>query len=248
MYLSGLHRAKEEINNGRNIQKRFYIIFQFGNRLHNYGCIFFFSGLYFYTTCLYTKTSDMYYVFQSMFLVIMFVIPLFTMKLFSEERKQKTDQALLTSPISITRIVIGKYFSAIAMFAICLLIFVVFEIILAFIATPSVGVIFGNILGLLLLGSSLISIGIFVSSLTESQAVAALVTFAIEFVINILDSFASTVSNDFLKNLLLAFSFRTRYNNFALGLINLADMIFYLSVTALFLFLTIRVIDKRRWS
>ena len=56
---------------------------------------FFFSGLYFYTTCLYTKTSDMYYVFQSMFLVIMFVIPLFTMKLFSEERKQKTDQALL---------------------------------------------------------------------------------------------------------------------------------------------------------
>ena len=61
---------------------------------------FFFSGLYFYTTCLYTKTSDMYYVFQSMFLVIMFVIPLFTMKLFSEERKQKTDQALLTSPIS----------------------------------------------------------------------------------------------------------------------------------------------------
>ena len=209
---------------------------------------FFFSGLYFYTTCLYTETSDMYYVFQSMFLVIMFVIPLFTMKLFSEERKQKTDQALLTSPISITRIVIGKYFSAIAMFAICLLIFVVFEIILAFIATPSVGVIFGNILGLLLLGSSLISIGIFVSSLTESQAVAALVTFAIEFVINILDSFASTVSNDFLKNLLLAFSFRTRYNNFALGLINLADMIFYLSVTALFLFLTIRVIDKRRWS
>ena len=203
---------------------------------------FFFSGLYFYTTCLYTKTSDMYYVFQSMFLVIMFVIPLFTMKLFSEERKQKTDQALLTSPISITRIVIGKYLSAIAMFAICLLIFVVFEIILAFIATPSVGVIFGNILGLLLLGSSLISIGIFVSSLTESQAVA------IEFVINILDSFASTVSNDFLKNLLLAFSFRTRYNNFALGLINLADMIFYLSVTALFLFLTIRVIDKRRWS
>lgn len=209
---------------------------------------FFFSGLYFYTTCLYSKTSDMYYVFQSMFLVVMFVIPLFTMKLFSEERKQKTDQALLTSPISITRIVVGKYLSAIAIFAICLVIFIVFAVILAFIATPSIGVIFGNIFGLLLLGSSLISIGIFISALTESQAIAAIVTFAIEFVINILDSFASTVSNDFLKNLLLAFSFRTRYNDFALGLINFADVVFFLSVTALFLFLTVRVIDKRRWN
>lgn len=208
---------------------------------------FFFSGLYFYTTCLYTKTSDMYYVFQSMFLVVMFIIPLFTMKLLSEERKQKTDQALLTSPISITKIVIGKYLSALSIFAICLVIFVVFAIVLAFIATPSAGVIFANIFGLLLLGSSLISIGIFISSLTESQAVAALSTFAIEFVINILDSFATTVSNDFVKNLLLALSFRTRYNNFSLGMVNLADMIFFLSVTALFLFLTVRVIDKRRW-
>ncbi len=209
---------------------------------------FFFSGLYFYTTCLYTKTSDMYYVFQSMFLVIMFIIPLFTMKLFSEERRQKTDQALLTSPVSITRIVMGKYLSAIAVFAICLSIFAVFAIVLAFIATPSISVITANILGLFLLGSSLISIGVFISSLTESQTVAALSTFAIEFVINILDSFASTVSNDFVKNLLLALSFRTRYNNFALGIINLADVVFYLSITALFLFLTIRVIDKRRWD
>lgn len=209
---------------------------------------FFFSGLYFYTTCLYSRTSDMYYVFQSMFLVVMFIVPLFTMKLLSEERKQRTDQALLTSPISITKIVVGKFFAATAIFAICLIIFVVFAVVLAFIATPSIGVIFANIIGLFLLGCSLISIGVFISSLTESQAVAALSTFAIEFVINILDSFASTVSNDTLKSLLLAFSFRTRYNNFALGMINLADTVFFLSVTALFLFLTVRVIEKRRWS
>lgn len=209
---------------------------------------YFFSGLFFYTSCLFNRSSDMYYVFQYMFIITLFVIPLFTMKLFSEERRQKTDQALLTAPISITRIVLGKFFSAVAVFAICLLIFFVFGIVLSFFTSPQWSVIFGNVIGLFLLGCALIAIGVFVSSLTESQAIAALATFAIEFFINLLDTFASTISIDFVKNIFSALSFRTRYNPFTLGVINIADVVFFLSITGLFLFFTVRVIEKRRWS
>lgn len=209
---------------------------------------YFFSGLFFYTSCLFNRSSDMYYVFQYMFIITLFVIPLFTMKLFSEERKQKTDQALLTAPISITRIVFGKFLSAVAVFAICLLIFFVFGIVLSFFTSPQWSVIFGNVIGLFLLGCALIAIGVFVSSLTESQAIAAIATFAIEFFINLLDTFASTISIDFVKTIFSALSFRTRYNTFTLGMINIADVVFFLSITGLFLFFTVRVIEKRRWS
>lgn len=207
-----------------------------------------FSGIYFYIQCLYTGTSSMYGVFQSMFFILLFIIPLITMRLFADDRRHKTDQALLTSPVSIPAIVTAKFLSALTMLALCLVSYVIEGIILSCIASPDWSIIFGNIFAMLLMGAAFIAIGVFISSLTENVIVAALVSFMANVIISLIDTISATVSWDFLKNILSALSFQTKYGNFALGMISLADVVFFLTVTVLFLFLTDRVIDRRRWA
>lgn len=208
----------------------------------------FFSGIFFYVQCLYTGTTNMYSVFQSMFFIVLFLIPLITMKLFADDKRQKTDQSLLTAPVNIASIITAKFLSALALFAICLGSYIIEGLILSFMAQPDWSVILGNVLGMLLMGSAFIAIGIFVSSLTESVVIAAVFSFVINILIFLVDTLASTISLTFVKNILSAISFLSRYTNFALGIISLTDVVFFITVTVLFLFLTDRVIEKRRWS
>ena len=207
-----------------------------------------FSGIYFYFYCLYSGTSNMYNVFENMFLIVMFIIPLITMRLFAEEKKHKTDQALLTSPVSIASIVTAKYFSAMVILLICLSSYIVEGVILSFIAQPDWSVIIGNIIGMFLLGSAFTSIGILISSMTESVIVAAVFSFAVNIVISMADTVSAAVNNSVIKNIVDALSFRARYDNFSLGLISLSDIVFFVTVTFLFLFLTDRVIERSRWA
>ena len=207
-----------------------------------------FNGIFFYVQCLFSGTSNLYSVFQNMFGIALFLIPLITMRLFSEERKNKTDQALITAPVKISSIVCAKFLSALAVFAVCLSAYIVDGIILSFIASPDWGVIFGNILAMLLLGSAFISIGIFISSLTESVIIAAVFSFAANFIISLADTIASTVPWQWLKDVILSISFQARYSDFTLGIISLSDTVFFITVTLLFLFITDRVIDRRRWA
>ncbi len=207
-----------------------------------------FNGIFFYVQCLYTGQSSMYGVFQSMFFIVLFLIPLLTMRSFAEDRKSKTDQALLTAPVSIPSIVIAKFFSPLVMLLLCLSAYLVDGIILSFVSSPDFGVIFCNIFSMLLMGSAFIAIGIFISSLTESVMIAAIFSFAANVLISVLDTIASTVPWGWLKGFLGALSFQARYGNFSLGLISLSDVVFFISVTLLFLFLTERIIDRRRWA
>ena len=208
----------------------------------------FFSGLFLWVYCLFPGTSNMSGVFQRMFFIVLFIIPLITMRLFAEDKKQKTDQALLTAPVSIPSIVTAKYLSALAMTGLCLSAFVIEGIALSFISHPDWSVIIGNVFGMALLGSAFAAIGIFVSSLTESVIVAAIVSFAVNVIISLIDTVASTVPVDFMKELLTALSFQTRYSHFALGLFSLSDVIYFITVTFLFLFLTDRAVERRRWA
>ncbi len=207
-----------------------------------------FNGIFFYVQCLFAGTSNLYNVFQNMFAIVLFLIPLITMRLFSEERKNRTEQALLTAPVKIVSIVCAKFLSALVLLAFCLSAYIIDGIILAFIASPDWGVIFGNVLAMLLLGSAFISIGIFISSLTESVIIAAVFSFAANFIISLADTIASTVPWQWLKDLIVSISFQARYSDFTLGLISFSDTVFFLTVTLLFLFLTDRVIDRRRWA
>ncbi len=207
-----------------------------------------FSGVFFYIQCLYSATSNMYGVFQSMFFIVLFLIPLLTMRLFSDDRKNKTDQALITSPVSIPAIVTAKFCSALTMLVICLSSYIIEGIILSCIASPDWSVIIGSVFGMLLMGSSFIAIGIFISSLTENIIIAAVFSFMANVLISLIDSISSTISWTFLKDVLNIISFQNKYGNFSLGLISLSDIVYFLTITFMFLFFTDRIIDRRRWA
>ncbi len=208
----------------------------------------FFSGIFFYYQCLYTGTTSMSGVFQSMFLIVMFIIPLITMRSFADDRKNKTDQALLTAPVGIPSIVISKFLSALSIFALCLCSFLIEGVALTILAKADWSVIIGNIFGMIILAASFISIGLFISSLTESSIVAAIVSFVVNVLISLLDTISYTAHIDVLTKITDAISFQGRYGNFALGQISLSDVVFFVTVTCLFLFLTDRVVERRRWA
>ena len=209
---------------------------------------FLFSGLFFSMICIENDTSSLSYVFGNMFIIILFIIPIITMKSFSEEKRQSTDQALLTSPTSLFEIVMGKFLGALILFAICSLIFVVYALVISFFTSPDWAVVLCTVLGLLLLGSALIAIDIFISVLTESMIISAVAGMGVGLLIYMLSNLSSNITVDWIATIVKKIDFLTYYTNFTYGMLNLTDIIFFLSVTGLFLFFTARVLEKRRWS
>ena len=208
----------------------------------------FFSGLSFYTYCLLYNTSSMALFFAAMFLMIRLVIPLSTRRSFSEERRQKTEQALLTAPVNLFEIVFGKFLAAFVMFLLCNLIFVLYAVIIATFTAPDWAVFFTTFLGVLLLGSAVIAIDMFVSAMTESQIIAAAIAIGIGILIDRLGDIANYINTEWVTNVINKISFDKHFSNFSTGIISLPSIVFFLSVTAVFLFLTARVYEKRRWS
>jgi ABC-2 type transport system permease protein len=212
------------------------------------AAFYIFGGFYFYMSVLMSNTTDLSYTFSSLFVIMIFVIPILTMRLFSEEKKQKTDQVLLTAPVSLTSIVLGKYFAALIMYLFCILITLVYAVIISFFNTPDWITVLGNFLGIFLLGAALIAIGMFLSSITENQIVAAIGGIVVGVLMLFMDSIAQAISVEFISNILKKISFMSYYNNFTLGVVSLKDIVFFLSVCVLFIFFTIRVFEKKRWS
>lgn len=212
------------------------------------GVYFFFSGLFFYTYCFGYNTTSLAGVFSNMFYIIMFLIPIITMKSFSEEKRQKTDQALLTAPTSLTEIVVGKFLGALILYALCCCMFLVYAIVISFFASPDWAVILCTFLGTLLLGATLIAINVFISVLTESMVIAAVLGMGVGLLISMISYFTSLISTGWIVTILERVDFMTYYSNFTYGILSVVDVVFYLSVTGLFLFFTVRALEKRRWS
>lgn len=193
--------------------------------------------------------SDVTYVFSQTYMLVFFLIPVLTMRTMSEDRKQKVDQALLTSPVSLYSIVFGKFFATLCIFLLSYSITIVFQIIIAFQQISLNWLIYiGNILGIGLMGAALIALGIFISSLTENQLTAAVGSFTLSFVIYMLDYLASLINVNFITKAVEWFSFVGRYNTFTKGIIDYSNAVFFIGFTAIFLFLTVRILDKRRYS
>ncbi len=208
---------------------------------------YFFSGLYFFITLSY-QIASLTTVFGSMFVIVLMLLPLLTMRLFSEERRNKTDQALLTAPVSLTSIVIGKYLAAITVLFLAMLINVVYGVVLTAFGNPDWLMIIANILGQFLLGAAVIAIGLFISSLTESQIIAAVSTLGVSLLIILIDSAASLVEYNWVSKVVEWISFNIRYDDFTYGIVSIPSVLFFISVSAIFIFLTIRKLDKRRWN
>ena len=207
------------------------------------------SGYFFFAFNIYSGSSDLSYVYGNLFTIVMLVLPILTMRLFSDEKRQRTDQALLTSPVSLTGIVFGKFFAALLMFALSLLITLVFAVVIAFQVSPSWSVVFGNFLGLLMVGGLIISIGLLISSLTESQLIAAICTLGVSVILIMMDTLSSIFSNfTVVKTVINFLSVSQKYSEFTTGILDYANVIFFLSMQALVRFLTVRVVDSKRWN
>ena len=237
----------------------------------------------------------------SILFLYIFSTPLLTMRLLSEERKQRTDQLLLTSPITVLEIVLGKFLAAFIVFLCTLVVTVLYALVIYFYGDLAVWETVGAYIGFLLLGGSFIAIGIVISGVSENQVSAAFFTFftlllvwfvdlirnvspvtvlsgvifaaaigialALFFYFNtknwivtgivaaiagatvgVVYAIDSSLYENLIVNVLAWISLLGRFDSFALGLIKLSDVVFYLSFISILLFITTRLIEKRRWA
>ena len=193
----------------------------------------------------YSDTSIRGFLEAAQLLILLFST-LLTMRLISEERKLGTWELLLTAPVQDHEIVFGKFFSSLIVLAGMLIMTLYFPILLTIFGDPDTGPILTSYLGLLLLGSASLAIGIFASSLTSNQIVSAVVAGGILFGLWFLGSAASLIP-DPVGDLLSYFSLSYHFPNFIRGIVDTRDVVYYLSVTAVFLFLSVRSIETERW-
>lgn len=194
-----------------------------------------------------SQGGDFTYNLSNMGFILLFIVPVLTMRILAEDRKNGTEVLLITSPASITSMVAGKFLAVCFVFLIMTALTFVYPIILlAFGGTFTVQLI-GGYIGFILLGATFISIGVFASSLTENQIVAVVISF-VSLLIMWLAGSLSMMVGGFASKVLGWFSLMTRYEDFSRGILGLSPVVYYLSFIAVFLFLTIRVIEKRRWS
>lgn len=192
------------------------------------------------------QTANMTYFFASINNIAVFFLPLLTMRLFSEDRKLKTDQLLMTAPVSVGDIVLSKFFAAFAVLLAGTAVTLIYPICLSFFGELPIAETISCYIGFILLCSVILSIGAFMSSVTESQIVAAVATYGVIILILLLGTAAQYISNELIASSLLWLSPIQRFSEFTLGILNFEPIIYYLSLTGLFLFLTMMVFEKRR--
>jgi ABC-2 type transport system permease protein len=265
------------------------------------GLFLLLTGYFFTQSNLFTGYSQYAGFLGSVLIIYLFAIPILTMRLFSEEKRQRTDQLLLTSPVSIAGIVCGKFLAALAVFSGTLVVTVAYAVVIALYGDLQLWETLGSYIGFIFLGACYIAVGIFISAGTENQFIAALVSFFALLFILLIDYVGQIVPSDmrsgiismsvllaaliiflylntrnwvivlgalvigiltigglylfkkdifsgFIQKFLDWFSLNRRYQPFTMGLLKFDALLYYASFSGLFLFLTVRLIEKRRWN
>ena len=216
-----------------------------------------------------TYSTSQYFIFLVFALIIM--IPLLTMRLFAEEKKLRTEQLLLTAPVTLTGMVLGKYFAALTMYVAGVLISCINFLPLYIIGAsesaledgskltqigPITGQIVGGVIAIILLGAALIAVGTFISALTENQLSAAVITvgvIAAMVLLSVVNMLTDSDGQPIIANYVIRYvidwvSVLSRFNAFVNGIFDFAALLYYASLAFVFLFLNVRVYDKRRWG
>jgi len=234
------------------------------------GVFLVFSALLCCYTTLIAGTYDTATYFTYLIFAFVILIPILTMRLFAEERKMRTEQLLLTAPVTITGMVLGKYFAALTMYATGVLLSCINFLPLYIIGAaeragdpystlhigPVTSEIVGSLFALLLLGAALIAVGTLISALTENQLSAAVITIGVIAVMMLLDVFnlltdsngQPIIASYAIRFVLDWISVVSRYTAFSQGVFDFAALLYYASLAFVFLFLTVRVYEKRRWG
>ncbi|MBR2186764.1 MAG: Gldg family protein [Lachnospiraceae bacterium] len=207
-------------------------------------------GLYFQAGNLLAMNPSLAPVISGVIFILMLMVPILTMRVFAEERRQKTDQLLLTSPVSVFKIVLGKYLALLTVFEVPVFILAVMPLILTAFGKVSYGESYTALLGYFLYGAACLALGLFISSITESQIVAAVLSFIALFVTYIMGGIVSmlTESGKDIFKVLSILDFSSRLENLLNGILDLKEAIYFISIIILLLFLTVQAIEKRRYS
>jgi ABC-2 type transport system permease protein len=261
----------------------------------------FFLGLYFSVYNLMNGYPYFAYVVSSVTFLFMLTVPILTMRVLAEERKQKTDQLLLTSPVSVSGIVMGKYLALVTIYAIPIAVLATYPLIMSKFGTVAFGSAYTALLGFFLLGSANIAIGVFFSAITESQVIAAVLTFVFLFAFYMMNGISSFFSEtamstcvtfgiliialslmiySMIKNAVISgavcvigevalviiyvvkssvfeggiqkvlevFNLSSHFENFTNSIFDVTGVLYFLSVIAICIFLTMQTILKRRWN
>lgn len=259
------------------------------------------AGFFFAISNLFTMSADYNGMLSNITFIFLIVVPILTMRLIADETRQKTDVLLLTSPLKLGEMVLGKYLAALTVFLITLLITCLYPIIMSFFGDIAVWEIIGGYIGFFLLGATFIAVGLFISSLTDNQVIAAVVTFSVLLLLWVIDAVQSVLPSTTISGVIFAailvagiavwlyfaarniyvslatavvgggiiaaiylfnkdlytgfiskfiawFSVLNRYQDFSMGILSLSPIIYYITFSAAFIFLTIRTLEKRRWS
>lgn len=259
------------------------------------------TAIFYALYCVLSASGEFSNVLSSVTLVFLLLVPTITMRLLAEETRQKTDQLLFTSPVPVGSIVLGKFLSALALLLIAIAIIALFPVMLIPFGTVPIAATLGSFVAFFLVGACFIAVGLFISSLTENQIIAAVSTFGALLAMYLMDSIVQglptsriasgvfavilvgvlcafvynntkslylsiailvvglaavvglyaltpTIFDGLLVNLFGWFSIMKRFNNFNLGIFDVGSIVYYLSFSAVFVYLTIQVIEKRRWS
>lgn len=224
---------------------------------------FFFLGMFFHSSYSY-GSPDIASCITGTSIIAAFILPVLTMRLMSEDRRQKVDQILLTSPVKVGNIVLGKYLAAFAVYAIAFTPTIIFEIIFASLIEVNVLTYLYALLGAFLFGGVLIAIGMLFSALTESPAIAAMLSLLANVAIMVMEIFASYITVPtgaegffsklwagflgFIVALLEKMSLVNVFNEFASNIFSVSDVVYLFSLIFVFVFLSVRTLEKRRWS
>ena len=211
------------------------------------------GGVFFFLSNIASSSSSLETLFGNMIYLFMLVMPILTMRLLSEEKRTKSDQLLLTSPLSIGQIVVGKFLAAATVLFATMVVMLIYVVIICCYSTPYPGMIVSNYLGFFLVGCCYVSIGVLMSALTENQVSAAVLTFGANLLLQIFESLSSSLTIPTLgfinlNTVLSWMSLYKRYYDFTAGILSFANVLYYISFCFVILFLAVRVIDKRRWS
>lgn len=205
------------------------------------------SGYFFSVILLATHSASMQGVLGNMAVVFLFVSPVLTMGLLAEERKLGTDELIMTAPVGTTSIVVGKYLAAVLTYLVYLAISLIYPVILIKYGSPDMGPIYSGYWGMFLFGAGCLAVGIFSSSLTDNQMVAGVIGFGLLLLFWIL-GWAGAIVRGPVGETLANLSLLKRFDDFQKGIIDFSSVLYYISFIFIFIFLTVRVIDSRRWS
>jgi len=205
------------------------------------------TSIFFYPYLAYYRLGDFSIMLDTVSFFLIFIVPVFTMRLLTEDRKNGAETLLLTSPTPLQSVVCGKYLAAVSVFFVMIAVSWIYPVIQVIFGGAISSQLIGGYIGFFLLGAAFIAYGLFSSSLTENQIIAAIICVAGLLVIQIAEALSSMIGG-VVGKVLDWLSLLSRYRDFSSGIFGIAPIVYFLSFIALFLFLTVRVIDKRRWS